>query len=117
MRYRQARIASSTTRPGRSARAASRGGFIVTVERVNDRVQVFDAAGKFLFTFGSEGSDPGKFSSPDAVAVGPDGTIAVSDTNNNRIQLFDATGKFIRTFGGPGSGPGQFNGPVGVAIH
>lgn len=64
----------------------------------------------------SAGTDV-QFSSPKAVAVGPDGQMAVADSGNNRIILFDAAGNLQTTIGGEqGTQPGQFSEPWGVAI-
>jgi len=52
----------------------------------NNRIQKFSPEGTFLTAFGEEGSAPGKFNHPIAVAVTDDGTVFVVDYGNNRIQ-------------------------------
>ncbi len=52
---------------------------------------------------------------PRAVAVGPEGQVAVSDTGNKRIVFFDAGLNLVGTLGRAGSAPGQLEEPVGLA--
>ncbi len=72
--------------------------------------------------WGSEGSDPGMFLSPRALAVGPDGAVYVADARNHRIQKFDADGNLIWATGSFGSldagtaEGGRFNEPWGVGV-
>ena len=40
-----------------------------------------------LDSFGAFGSGPGQFSSPEAVALTPDGSVIVADTGNDRLQV------------------------------
>ena len=84
--------------------------------RPNNTVQVFHANGTFDYEFGSDGSDPGEFSSDFAIAFGPNGTMAVADRHNHRIQVFHANGTFDYEFGSRGDGPGNFWSPTSVAF-
>lgn len=70
-----------------------------------------------LFEIGSRGSEPGLFTWPRGVAVGPDNTIVVADSSNHRVQVFDSNGKFIKEFGQYGSGEGEFDCLAGVAVN
>jgi DNA-binding beta-propeller fold protein YncE len=55
----------------------------------NHRIVVLTLTGDPVFTFGSPGTGPGRFSSPRGVSVDPtDGTIAVADFGNDRIALW-----------------------------
>jgi flagellar hook assembly protein FlgD/sugar lactone lactonase YvrE len=45
------------------------------------------------------GSADGQFTSPESIAVRPDGTIFVADTGNNRIQKFNPDGSFAAKYG------------------
>lgn len=38
-------------------------------------------------TFGSRGSQPGLFTWPRGIAVGPDNSIVVADSSNHRVQV------------------------------
>ena len=72
--------------------------------------------------WGAEGSAPGQFLSPRAVAIGADGSVFVADSRNHRIQKFDAEGNLLWTAGSFGTidtntaGPGLFNEPWGVGV-
>ncbi len=86
----------------------------------NNRVQVFDAQGVFLYAFGRYGTGPGEFGgrvpigrfmvdygrgigtgieAPYGVAVAANGDIYTTDCDNERIQVFDNAGNFLRSFG------------------
>ena len=54
----------------------------------NNRVQVFDASGQFLFKWGAEGSGDGHFGYPAGIAVNGVGKVYVVDNINHRIQVF-----------------------------
>lgn len=70
-----------------------------------------------LSEIGSRGSEPGLFTWPRGVAVGPDNSIVVADSSNHRVQVFDANGKFLKEFGQYGSGEGEFDCLAGVAVN
>ena len=66
--------------------------------------------------WGSTGTDPGQFQTPEGVAVGAGGVVYVADSLNDRIQKFDADGVFLTTWGLYGTaGNGRFSRPSGVA--
>ncbi|MEM3916808.1 MAG: 6-bladed beta-propeller, partial [Candidatus Nitrosocaldus sp.] len=90
---------------------------IIVADVWNNRIQVFDSNGNFLFNFGKEGSDDGEFMFPNGVAVDGFGNIIVADTFNNRIQVFDSNGNFLFNFGKEGSNDGEFSFPTGVAAR
>ncbi len=52
---------------------------------------------------------PEPFSTPEGIAVAPDGSIFVVDVFNNRFQIFNPDGTFDRVWGKAGSGPGEFS--------
>ncbi len=56
------------------------------------------------------------FSSPNSVAIGPDGSIYVSDVGNNTITKYDSAGNYKSRWGSLGQGNGQFDYPGGVAV-
>lgn len=45
-----------------------------------------------LYQLGGRGSEPGSFTWPRGIAVGPDSSIVVADSSNHRVQVFDANG-------------------------
>ncbi|XP_065341578.1 RING finger protein nhl-1 isoform X1 [Cloeon dipterum] len=69
------------------------------------------------FKIGSRGSEPGCFTWPRGIAVGPDNTIVVADSSNHRVQLFDSNGIFVKEFGAYGSSEGEFDCLAGVAVN
>lgn len=70
-----------------------------------------------LFKIGGRGSEPGLFTWPRGVAVGPDNSIVVADSSNHRVQVFDVNGNFLKEFGQYGNGEGEFDCLAGVAIN
>ena len=65
----------------------------------NHRISIFTLEGRLVHTIGSQGSGPGQFSCPNAVAISPDGDMYVTDYNNHRVQVFSPDGVFQREFG------------------
>lgn len=82
----------------------------------SNRVNVFDLEGKFLFSFGSQGTEPGKLNNPEAAKPSSTGFIYVSDLKNDRIQVFQNDGQFVKTWGKSGNGPGEFKAPAGLSL-
>lgn len=82
-------------------------------------VQVFAAAdGRFLRSWGSQGSAPGQFQCPKGIAASADGSqVAVADWQNHRVQIFRSNGEFVRALGvgRPGNADGELESPLGVA--
>ncbi|KAI5646652.1 NHL repeat domain-containing protein [Phthorimaea operculella] len=72
---------------------------------------------RLQFSVGSRGSEPGSFTWPRGIAVGPDNTMVVADSSNHRVQVFDSNGIFIKEFGQYGSGEGEFDCLAGVAVN
>ncbi|XP_054088745.1 RING finger protein nhl-1 isoform X2 [Zeugodacus cucurbitae] len=70
-----------------------------------------------LFQLGGRGSEPGSFTWPRGVAVGPDNSFVVADSSNHRIQVFDSNGIFVQSFGDFGCREGEFDCLAGVAIN
>src|SRR6185436_2807927 len=71
------------------------------------RIVKFDKNGKFIKTWGRQGSEPGNFREPhDLYVGGSKGYVYVADRQNNRVQVFDQEGTFIaawKQFGQPSS--------------
>jgi sugar lactone lactonase YvrE len=91
-------------------------GNLYVADTWNNRIQIFDADGSFVSTFGKAGDGPGYFSRPKGVAIDGDGHIWVADGMQDRVQVFDKEGQLLIAFGGHGLLPGQFQGLVGIAI-
>ncbi|CAH1364720.1 hypothetical protein MTP99_001089 [Tenebrio molitor] len=90
------------------------GHFIVS-DRCNNRIQVFDTDGRFLYKFGSAGEYYGQFQRPAGITVNVDNQIVVCDKDNHRIQIFTMEGNFLGTFGSKGSDNGKFFYPWDVS--
>ncbi|XP_050433247.1 RING finger protein nhl-1 isoform X2 [Adelges cooleyi] len=72
---------------------------------------------QLLFKIGGRGSEPGYFTWPRGVAVGPDNLIVVADSSNHRVQVFDSRGSLFKDFGSYGNGEGEFDCLAGVAVN
>ncbi|VVC44455.1 Hypothetical protein CINCED_3A009566 [Cinara cedri] len=72
---------------------------------------------QLLFKIGGRGSEPGYFTWPRGVAVGPDNLIVVADSSNHRIQVFDNCGTILKDFGSYGNSEGEFDCLAGVAVN
>lgn len=92
-------------------------GNVYVTDTLNNRVEIFDADGNFISTFGKAGDGPGYFARPKGIAVDADGHIWVADEMQDRLQVFNREGRLL-TFIGQGHGdlPGQFKALVGVAV-
>lgn len=71
---------------------------VIATDCHNNRIQVFDESGKFLFCFGQKGGNDGEFQSPTGVGVGTNGEIVVCERLKGRIQIFNSNGEFQRRF-------------------
>ncbi len=120
-------------------------GNIYVADYRNERIQVFDSSGNFLFKWGKNGGDgtvgfgAGEFFAPSGVAFDAAGNVYVGDSGNNRIQKFTAGGSFLMAFGWdvvsgggtglevclptdtckqgvPGTGNGQLEFPAGLVL-
>jgi DNA-binding beta-propeller fold protein YncE len=92
-------------------------GNVYVTDTLNDRVEIFDADGNFISTFGKNGDGPGFFERPKGIAVDGDGHIWVADEVQDRLQVFDKDGHLLTYVGYKhGELPGQFQALVGVAV-
>ena len=91
-------------------------GNLYVADTMNNRVEIFDADGQFVSTFGKAGDGPGYFARPKGLAIDGDGHIWVADGVQDRVQVFNKEGQLLISFGGHGLLPGQFQGLVGIAI-
>jgi DNA-binding beta-propeller fold protein YncE len=87
----------------------------------NDRICVFDADHKFLFSFGQFGdgshADKIEFNRPQSIAIINRSTLVVTDACNHRLGVFTLDGKVLRWIGGPEfvTSENGFNYPYGIA--
>lgn len=95
--------------------AVDKEGNLYVADTLNDRIEVFDADGAFIRTWGKNGDGPGYFARPKGVAIDSDGHIWVADGMQDKVQLFTNEGQLLIRFGGHGLLPGQYQGLVNVA--
>lgn len=80
------------------------------------RVQQYDAAGKYLRTFGAQGLVPGTFARNKGVAVDLEGRVYVVDASTQVAQIFDANGRLLLCFGQPNESPASLDLPAKIVI-
>lgn len=86
-------------------------GNVYVADMLNARIEIFDADGNFVRTFGKRGDGPGYFAMPKGVAVDCDGHVWVSDAMQNRVQLYSQDGNLLMYMGVVQSIlPGMFSG-------
>lgn len=83
-------------------------GRVLVGDRENNRVQVFDSAGKLLAIW------PGF--APYGLALAGDGTLLVADGRANQVLRVSATGEVLQRIGSRGAGPAQFQMPHGIHV-
>lgn len=96
--------------------AVDQDGNLYVTDTLNNRVEIFDADGKFISEFGQNGDGPGHFSRPKGIAIDCDGHLWVVDELQSRVQVFDKEGRLLIYFGEDGLYPGQFRAVYGIAI-
>jgi sugar lactone lactonase YvrE len=89
--------------------------FIYIADQGNHQIKKFSADGRFVLSFGSEGSDMTNLSRPSGIAH-YNGSIYVVDTDNHRIQQYSTNGDFIAQWGKYGSCEKCFDSPQEIAI-
>jgi DNA-binding beta-propeller fold protein YncE len=108
------------TTPGDFARptnvAVDKDGNLYVSDTLNDRVEIFDAEGNFIRTFGKPGDGPGYFARPKGIAIDGDGHVWVADGVQSRVQVFTPEGQLLIWMGEPGTLPGQFSALTGLTI-
>ena len=70
-------------------------GRIHVVDGVNNRIKIFNPAGKFISAFGGKGSADGQFRQPLGIDIDGANRIYIADSGNHRIQIFEPGGKFL----------------------
>jgi sugar lactone lactonase YvrE len=97
-------------------------GNVYTTEASVGRIQKFTPDGKYLLSWGDNGTGPGGFGGrprnlpgPIAICADRQDRLWISATNH-RVQQFTAEGKFLRGFGAQGTAPGEFHTPHGLVL-
>jgi DNA-binding beta-propeller fold protein YncE len=96
--------------------AVDKEGNVAVTDTLNNRVEIFDADGKFVSQFGKAGDGPGRFARPKGIAIDGDGHIWVADEVQSRIQTFNQEGQLLMYMGESGWYPGQFQGLYGLGF-
>jgi sugar lactone lactonase YvrE len=96
--------------------AVDKDGNLYVTDSWNDRVEIFDADGNFIRTFGKNGDGPGRFARPKGIGVDADGHIWVADAVQDSVQIFTDEGDLLLYIGGHGLLPGQFSSLAGLTI-
>src|SRR5579885_2954049 len=96
--------------------AVDKDGDVYVTDTLNDRVEIFDADGKFITMFGKNGDGPGSLSRPKGIAVDSDKHIWIADAMQQRVKVFNREGQLLIYFGQPGNWPGQFSALYDIAI-
>lgn len=91
-------------------------GHVFVADTPADRILKYDSAGTLLDVWGSEGTGPGEFVSPQGMAVAPNGNLYVVDSGNRRVQVLDPDGNHVTMWGELGSGKGKFQWPTGIVL-
>jgi len=91
-------------------------GHLYVTDTLNFRIQIFDAEGRFLKTFGTLGDAPGYLNRPKGIGVDSEGHVYVIDASFNNFQIFDPDGQLLLFVGAGGSQPGEFFLPAGLFI-
>jgi sugar lactone lactonase YvrE len=94
--------------------AVDQDGNLYVCDTMNDRIEVFDADGQFISSYGKNGDGPGYFARPKGVAIDSDGHVWVADGMQDRVQVFSKDWQLLIAFGGRGLMPGQFQGLVNI---
>ena len=91
-------------------------GNLYVTDTLNSRVQMFDAEGKYVKSFGQRGNAWGMFDKPKGVALDSFGNVYVADSGWSNVQIFNQKGQVLLFFGGRGPIPGMLKNPTAIAI-
>jgi 6-bladed beta-propeller/NHL repeat len=83
---------------------------LIVGDRANQRIQIFDLAGKFLGKWVDIGAPWG------LTYVAREDAVYMADGVNMRVVKLNMHGDVAEVLGGPGKGPGQFDQPHGIAL-
>ena len=84
-------------------------GNIYASDQNNNRIQVFDNNGEYLYKFGD------KMDSPCSIAIS-ENRVFVSQFYSNCVVVYGLNGTLVKQFGSRGSGESQFKYPRAIAI-
>lgn len=93
----------------------AQGGIYVTDACASDMVQMYDANGGLVRSFGTHDTGLENFSFASGIALMNDGNMWIVDTLRHIASLFTPEGTRLATVGGKGAEPGAFQYPTCVA--
>ena len=96
--------------------AVNQRGEILVAERARYCISIFNSTAQKLGSFGSDGTEQGKFRDVHGVAMDGDGNILVTDCTTHCIYKFSSEHKLLKTVGSRGNKSLQFDGPLSVAV-
>ncbi|XP_078599312.1 tripartite motif-containing protein 2-like [Branchiostoma floridae x Branchiostoma japonicum] len=88
---------------------------IIVSNMRNNNLEIYDPAGRHLFTAGSFGWGPGQLNYPAGVVTDSEDNMMVADSVNHRVSLFSEDGVFIRHV--LTQEKHGLNFPMGLAMH
>ena len=91
-------------------------GNLYVTDTLNSRVQMFDADGKYVKSFGQRGNAWGMFDKPKGVALDTFGNVYVADSGWSNVQIFNQKAQILLFFGGRGPIPGMLKNPTAIVI-
>jgi sugar lactone lactonase YvrE len=94
--------------------AVDEDGNLYVCDTLNNRIEIFDADGTFIQSYGKNGDAPPNFARPKGITIDRDGHIWIADGVQDRVQVFNKEWQLLITFGGHGWLPGQFSGLVNI---
>lgn len=110
----------TSTAPGEFAKptgvAVDADGNLFVSDTWNNRIEIFDADGNFVRTWGKAGDGPGYFARPKGLTFDSDGHVWVCDGVQDRLQVFTPDGRLLLYLGGHGIYPGKFQSLVNVTF-
>jgi len=93
----------------------SSAGQVFVVDQNNDRVEIFDSAGSFLWTFNLNNSSVA--GRAQAALLDNALRLYVADAYQGTVKVFDSgSGAFLANIGSFGESPGQLSAPGGLAL-
>jgi sugar lactone lactonase YvrE len=96
--------------------AVDKDGNVYVSDTWNNRIQEFDADGRFIRAFGEAGDGPGYFARPKGISIDGDGHIWIADALQDRVQVFTPEGRLLIYLGESGLLPGQFQSLANVMV-
>ena len=79
-------------------------------------IKIYNKRGRFLYSFGCQGSLNGEFDRPFGLTVDKFNRLVVTDSCNDRVQLFTKEGVFAGKFGKRGRDLGCLKGPSAIEV-